>query len=75
MYMPSCSGPSEPRGGAVGQGWWVGEALDHSPDIDRLVKLSKLGRTITYKLSLTQKKLYNKTDAIFSIYRKNGINP
>ena len=31
--------------------------------------------TITYKLRLTQKKLYKKTDAIFSIYGKNGINP
>ena len=31
--------------------------------------------TITYKSSLTQKKLYNKTDAIFSIYGKNGIIP
>ena len=31
--------------------------------------------TITYKWSLTPKKLYNKTDAIFSIYGKNGINP
>ena len=30
---------------------------------------------ITYKSNLTQKKLYNKTDAIFSIYGKNGINP
>ena len=28
--------------------------------------------TITYKLSLTRKKLYNKTDAI--IYEKKGIN-
>ena len=31
--------------------------------------------TITYKSSLTQKKFYNKTDTIFSIYGKNGINP
>ena len=31
--------------------------------------------TITYKSSLTRKKLYTKTDAIFSIYGKNGINP
>ena len=31
--------------------------------------------TITYKYVLTQKKLYKKTDAIFSIYGKNGINP
>ena len=31
--------------------------------------------TITYKSSLTQKKMYNKTDAIFNIYGKNGINP
>ena len=31
--------------------------------------------TITYKSSLTQKKLYKKTNAIFSIYGKNGIIP
>ena len=31
--------------------------------------------TIPYKSSLTQKNLYNITDAIFSIYGKNGINP
>ena len=31
--------------------------------------------TITYKSRLTQKKLYKKTDAIFSIYGRNGINP
>ena len=31
--------------------------------------------TITYKSRLTQKKLHKKTDAIFSIYGKNGINP
>ena len=31
--------------------------------------------TITYKSNLTPKKMYNKTDAIFSIYGKNGINP
>ena len=31
--------------------------------------------TITYKSSLTQKKMYNKIDTIFSIYGKNGINP
>ena len=31
--------------------------------------------TITYKSKLTQKKLYKKTDAIFSIYGKNGIIP
>ena len=31
--------------------------------------------TITYKWSLTQKKLDNKTDAIFSMYGKNRINP
>ena len=30
--------------------------------------------TITYKSRLTQKKLYKKTDAIFSIYGRNGIN-
>ena len=29
--------------------------------------------TITYKSSLTQKKLYNKTDAIFSMYGKTGL--
>ena len=31
--------------------------------------------TITYKSRLTQKKLHKKTNAIFSIYGKNGINP
>ena len=31
--------------------------------------------TITYKSSLTQKKLYKKTNAIFSMYGKNGIIP
>ena len=31
--------------------------------------------TITYKSRLTQKKLYKKNDAIFSIYGKNGIIP
>ena len=31
--------------------------------------------TITYKSRLTQKKLHKKTDAIFSIYGRNGINP
>ena len=31
--------------------------------------------TITYKSRLTPKKLYKKTDAIFSIYGRNGINP
>ena len=31
--------------------------------------------TITYKSRLTQKKLYKKTDAIFSIYGKNEIIP
>ena len=31
--------------------------------------------TITYKSRLTQKKWHKKTDAIFSIYGKNGINP
>ena len=31
--------------------------------------------TITYKSRLTPKKLYKKTDAIFSIYWRNGINP
>jgi hypothetical protein len=31
--------------------------------------------TITYKSRLTQKKLHKKTDAIFSIYGKNGIIP
>ena len=31
--------------------------------------------TITYKFRLTQKKLYKKTNAIFSIYGRNGINP
>ena len=31
--------------------------------------------TITYKSRLTQKKLYKKTDAIFSIYGRNGIKP
>ena len=31
--------------------------------------------TTTYKSRLTQKKLYKKTDAIFSIYGKNGIIP
>ena len=31
--------------------------------------------TITYKSRLTQKKLYKNTDAIFSIYGRNGINP
>ena len=30
--------------------------------------------TITYKSSLTPQKMYNKTDAIFSIYGKNRIN-
>ena len=32
-------------------------------------------RTITYKCILTQKELYKKADAIFSIFGKNGINP
>ena len=31
--------------------------------------------TISYKSRLTQNKLYKKTDAIFSIYGRNGINP
>ena len=31
--------------------------------------------TITYKSRLTQNKLHKKTDAIFSIYGKNGIIP
>ena len=31
--------------------------------------------TTTYKSRLTQKKRYKKTDAIFSIYGKNGIIP
>ena len=31
--------------------------------------------TITYKFRLTQKKLHTKTDAIYSIYGRNGINP
>ena len=31
--------------------------------------------TITYKSRLTQKKLYKKNDAIFSIYGRNGIKP
>ena len=31
--------------------------------------------TITYKSRLTQKKLHKKTDATFSIYGRNGINP
>ena len=31
--------------------------------------------TITYKSRLTQKKLYKKTDAIFSVYGKKGIIP
>ena len=31
--------------------------------------------TITYKSRLTQKKWHKKTDAIFSIYGKNGIIP
>ena len=30
--------------------------------------------TITYKSSLTPKKLYKKTNAIFSIYEKTGLS-
>ena len=39
------------------------------------VNSGKLLNTITYKSRLTQKKLYKETDAIFSIYGKNGIIP
>ena len=51
-------------------GAWYGfaERRDSKADVPKLY-------TITYKSSLTRKKLYNKTDAIFSIYGKNGINP
>ena len=31
--------------------------------------------TITYKSSLTPQKMYKKTNAIFSMYGKNGIIP
>ena len=37
--------------------------------------LGNHSHTITYKSRLTQKKLHKKTDAIFSIYGKNGIIP
>ena len=39
------------------------------------IRQASLLVTITYKSRLSQKKLYKKTDAIFSIYGRNGINP
>jgi hypothetical protein len=46
-------------------------AVEPKGNCPQLVSLD----TITYKSRLTQKKLYKKTDAIFSIYGRNGINP
>ena len=41
----------------------------------KIIDYVNLKITITYKSRLTQKKLHKKTDAIFSIYGRNGINP
>ena len=56
------------------QGWRIGDK-DSLTDGSFFFKSKKLVYTITYKSSLTQKKLYKKTNAIFSIYGKNGIIP
>ena len=55
------------------------EALSDKKELKKLVMKRRESRqqlnTITYKSRLTQKKLHKKTNAIFSIYGKNGIIP
>ena len=55
---------------------YVGPLHPFGPKLGPLLR-SKVHtlNTITYKSRLTPKKWHKKTDAIFSIYGKNGINP
>ena len=54
----------------------MGEFVEFEADaIISYYQIGERPHTITYKSRLTQKKLHKKTDAIFSIYGKNGIIP
>ena len=49
--------------------------LSWSEKARSLAKNQAYSNTITYKSSLTPQKMYKKTNAIFSMYGKNGIIP